>query len=92
MAVARSGRAAAHRLAQTAEPVSALQAGELGLVDRVCEPDGLADEAQSRATALGRHAGHAYAINKRWLNGGLRIALDEAFAAAERAQQPAQAS
>jgi enoyl-CoA hydratase/carnithine racemase len=89
MALARSGRGAAHRLAQTGEPLSAAQARELGLVDLVCEKGRLTGEAQLRAAALGRHAGHAYTVNKRWLNAGLRVALDEAFADAERAQRPA---
>jgi enoyl-CoA hydratase/carnithine racemase len=92
IALARSGRGAAHRLAQAGDPVSADRAKELGLVDLLCEPGRLAQEAQSRAAALGRHAGHAYGVNKRWLNGGLRTALDEAFADAERAQRPAHAS
>jgi enoyl-CoA hydratase/carnithine racemase len=88
LAVARSGRVGAHRLVQLGAPLSASQARELRLVDIVCDKAGLAREAQSRAATLGRIAGDAYAVNKRWLNAGLRVALQEAFAEAERIQQP----
>ncbi len=92
IAAARSGRGAAHRLVQTGDPVSASQANALGLVDLLCDKADLAREAQMRAATLGRHAGYAYTVNKRWLNAGLRAALQEAFAEADRLQEPPHAS
>jgi enoyl-CoA hydratase/carnithine racemase len=88
--MARGGRAAAQALLQIGDPITALRALSLSLIDEAVEPTELRARSMQRAVALAASAGPAYAGNKRWLNGGLRATLGSAAAEADRLQDEMQ--
>lgn len=72
LVAARAGRPAAIRLTQGGEAMEADAALSCGLIDGLHAADALESAALARAQALARHAGTAYAHNKRWINQALR--------------------
>lgn len=84
---ARGGRSAVQRLVQEGETLDSQAALALGLVDEIVPVARLKSGSLERAQALGRLSGPAYAGNKRWMNRGLRAALDAAAGEAERLQE-----
>jgi enoyl-CoA hydratase/carnithine racemase len=84
---ARGGRAAAQWLVQSGRPMSAAEARVAGLADAVHPDAALDGMAQGRAGSLAVLDGHAYAVNKQWMNAPLRDAMHRAAAHAEAAAQ-----
>ncbi|MFB9121829.1 enoyl-CoA hydratase/isomerase family protein [Paraburkholderia dipogonis] len=72
------GRALAADLVQTGRRLRALDALNRGLISAVVERNELEQSARKIAEALGTKNRAAFADNKRWINRGLRSALDEA--------------
>ncbi len=73
------GLAHAKRLIFTGEPVEADEALRIGLVDRVCEPEALLDEARAFAAQLTVHAPYALRTAKTLLNQSLDLDLHHAM-------------
>lgn len=67
------GLANAKRLIYSGEPVDATEALRIGLVDRVCAPDSLMDEAVDYARQLSIHAPYAMRTAKTLLNQSLEV-------------------
>lgn len=72
------GRALAADLIQTGRRLPAADACSRGLISAVVERESLEQCAMSIGEALGSKNRIAFADNKRWINRGLRTALDEA--------------
>lgn len=75
---ARGGRAAARRLVQGGQSMSAAQAEPFGLVDRIVAPDDLQEESMQAARRLGESPGRAFGLNKQFMNAQLRAELEAA--------------
>ena len=83
-ALAGPGRAA--ELLLTGKIVTAEQALELGLVNRVVEPDDLMREARSMAHEIMRHPAEGVAANKRAMIAATEAAVEAALEHAARVQ------
>jgi len=81
---ARAGMPVARRLVQTGESLVARSALAAGLADVVTDEGNEKAKALEIAAGLAPRAGPAYQVNKRFMNAGLRAALDAAFAEVER--------
>jgi enoyl-CoA hydratase len=75
------GRGRALELLLSGEPVEAMRGLEMGLVNRVVEPDQLEETATEVAERLARSAPLAIAAIKRAVNRGLDLPLDAGLAA-----------
>ncbi len=75
----RVGYARAAELAFTTDPLSAVEAERIGLVNRVVPDDRLMDEARALAVRLATMAPIALALTKRALNGALELGLEGAL-------------
>lgn len=69
----------------TGQPISAMRAYEIGLVNRVVEADALAATVRAMASALAEKSPQAIASGKRLFARQLEVGLDEAYAAASHA-------
>ncbi|MFT3852500.1 MAG: enoyl-CoA hydratase/isomerase family protein [Ilumatobacteraceae bacterium] len=73
------GLAKAKQLIFSGEPVDAAEALAIGLVDRVCEPAALLDEAREYAALLATRAPYAMRTAKKLLNQALEVDLHTAL-------------
>jgi enoyl-CoA hydratase/carnithine racemase len=71
------GPARAKDLVFTGRMVDAVEALDIGLVDRVVDPDSVFDAALAQAAALAKGPRHALALAKAAINEGLEVTLDE---------------
>ena len=85
----RAPRSTVQRLVQAGERLDAGQALQAGLIDHLAPAQALRERCAALAQARGAQAGHAYAVNKRWLNRDLRQQLAKAAEAATLAGQSA---
>jgi enoyl-CoA hydratase len=74
------GRKRALRMILTAEPIDAVEAQRLGLVNAVVEHDHLLDEARALAAQIARHTPAAVAACLRSVTRGLNVSIDEGLA------------
>lgn len=74
----RAHRRTAQMLVQHGRRINPSEAESAGLIDEVAAPDVLATRAFARAGECAQRAGHAYAVNKRWMNRELRRNLIDA--------------
>ena len=74
------GRKRALRMILTAEPIDALEAQRLGLVNAVVEHGRLLDEARALAAQIARHTPDAVAACLRSVTRGLNVSIDEGLA------------
>ncbi len=73
------GKGMALYLCLTGETIDAAEALRIGLVQRVVEPEALADEARRVATAIASKAPLAIAACKRAINAGAHLSIDDAL-------------
>jgi enoyl-CoA hydratase/carnithine racemase len=73
------GLAAARRLIMVGEPIDALEAHRIGLVDEVCEPDALIADVSAFAAVLATRAPYAMRTAKQLLNKTLDLDLASAL-------------
>ena len=73
------GLAKAKQLIFSGEPIDAAEALDIGLVDRVCEPDDLLKEAREYATLLASRAPYAMRTAKRLVNQAMEMDLHTAL-------------
>lgn len=71
------GPARAKDMVFTGRMVDAVEALEIGLVDRVVEPDAVLDASLAQAAALAKGPRHALALAKAAIDEGLETTLDE---------------
>ncbi len=83
---ARGGMSIARRMVQDGAPVDAKQAFAAGLADVLVDSSALKLKSMERATAFAALFGSSFEANKRFMNGGLRNALQAAAAEADRLQ------
>ena len=83
------GAATAWRLAATGDPVDAAQALELGLVDRVVEPDDFENAWREWAAELAAGPTRAYALTKELVNSSTEVGLHDQLDREVRAQTEA---
>lgn len=81
---ARAGMPVARQMVQGGEPMDAKQAFARGLVDVITETGKLQSKALERAKALAALWGPSFEANKKFMNAGTRVALQAAFAEADR--------
>jgi enoyl-CoA hydratase len=74
------GRKRALRMILTAEPIDAVEAQRLGLVNAVVEHDHLLDQARVLAAQIARHTPAAVAACLRSVTRGLNVSIDEGLA------------
>lgn len=79
-----AGRSAAMELVLTGRRMPAADAHARGLVRELAERGALQEMAANLAASLGAKGAHAYAQVKRWMNRGVKCALDEARKEHER--------
>lgn len=77
---ARGGMPIARRMVQDGDPVGT------ELADFTCEREALPGKALERARKLA-HGGAAFGVNKAYINAPLATAIEDAFAAADRADR-----
>ena len=73
------GASAAKKMILTGEPVSAVDAAKLRLVDEVCEPADLVARASDLATRISINASYAVRTGKRLIDESLNGTLEEAL-------------
>lgn len=73
----RLGEVRAKALALTAEPLSAKEAADWGLIWKAVEDDALIDEASALAKKLAANSSAANALTKQAIHGALNNSLDE---------------
>lgn len=78
------GPARAKDLVFTGRMVDAAEALEIGLVDRVVEPDHVVEAALAQATALAKGPRHATALAKAAIDEGLEVTLAEGLEIEQR--------
>jgi enoyl-CoA hydratase len=78
MIACRTERRNVHMLVQHGHRLSAFDACSAGLIDDVVAPVDLASRCVTLARECAPRAGHAYAVNKRWMNRELRQNLIDA--------------
>lgn len=83
---ARGGMSIARRMVQNGEPVDARQACATGLADVLVDLSALKVKSMERATEFAALSGSSFEANKRFMNSGLRAALQAAAAEADRLQ------
>lgn len=81
---ARGGLSVTRQLVQTGAPIDARHAHAIGMADRVVSSSSLQADSMESAKALAALSGFAFQANKKFMNAGLRAALQAAAAEAER--------
>lgn len=84
----RAHRQIVQRLVQLGQALSAQDALLAGLADQVAAPAELKAYCVARAGDCAAHTGHAYAVNKRWMNREVKRNLADAANAATANQHP----
>jgi enoyl-CoA hydratase/carnithine racemase len=84
---ARSTRSVCHRLVQLGDRIGATQCVESGLVDQAVPLSELLSVCAQRASALAQIPSYGFAVNKKWMNRGIRQQLIAAAEVAEAAHQ-----
>jgi enoyl-CoA hydratase/carnithine racemase len=78
MLTRRAGQPTIHRIVQTGVRLGARDALAADLVDEVVAADILRATCAARALERATYTGHAYGVNKRWMNRGVRAELARA--------------
>jgi len=81
---ARGGMSIARQMVQGGEPVDAKQALSWGLIEEIIETGKLKNRSLERAQALAVLSGTSFEANKKFMNAGLRAAIQAAIAEADR--------
>ena len=81
---ARGGMSLARQMAQGGAPIDARRALAHGLADELVNVSSLRAKSLERAKALAAVSGFAFQANKKFINAGLRVALQAAALEAER--------
>ncbi len=81
---ARGGMSLTRQMVQSGAPIDASRALAAGLADEVVNSSSLKAKSMERAKALAAVSGFAFQANKKFMNAGLRVALQDAAAVAGR--------
>lgn len=81
---ARGGMSVARQMVQSGESIDARHAHAMGLADGLVSYSSLKVNSMERARALAALSGPSFQANKKFMNAGLRTALQAAAAEAER--------
>lgn len=73
------GAGRAKEIIYTCRNVKADEALSIGLVNKVCEPEALMDEAMKMAETIAKNAPIAVSLSKRAINEGLQVSITEAL-------------
>jgi len=81
---ARGGMSVARQMVQSGESIDARHAHAMGLADGLVSYSSLSVNSMERARALAALSGPSFQANKKFMNAGLRAALQAAAAEADR--------
>lgn len=81
---ARGGLSVARQMVQSGAPIDARHAHAMGLTDGLVNFSSLKVNSMERARALAALSGPSFQANKKFMNAGLRAALQAAAAEADR--------